>query len=61
MPERWAKKVPEKNPVTTQKTANGYEIPIATRKVLGDLKRIAKASKPKTPTEGPLDYPHRLP
>jgi hypothetical protein len=33
----------------TQKTPKGYEIPIPTRKaVLGDLKRVAKAPKPKT-------------
>lgn len=34
--------------LSTQKTRLGYDIPVPTRKaVLGDLKRVAKAPKPK--------------
>ena len=37
-----------KKPQATQQTPKGYEIPVPKRgAVLGDLKRVAKAEKPK--------------
>jgi len=43
-----ADKKPSEKATPTQKTPQGYEIPVPKRgAVLGDLKRVAKGSKPK--------------